>query len=526
MRLTPRSSPRLTGGPRALTPATYVPAVPAPAGTPSAVEAHAPAPVAQAGHAPAAGAWPAWAPPADEPVLDLGQLWAVVGFPWRALRRHRRLAGGVGAAVAAVALLVALLAPRRYDVETSIMAQRNFVMPALGNPRRAVPTESDAPTRMAAEAVLSRASLDRLVEEAGLEAAWPRLRSPLGRARDAVTTAVRGAPTAADRRDQLVGYLRKQLWVVADEGTVRIGVRLPDARLALRVVQLAEGNFLAQRQRSEQQVIRESMDILQAHIGEARARIDSTMADVRRYAPQARAPRAALLPLPTAAPRRAPGDAALADQLTATRAAIAAADGARAQRVGTLQARLLDLRNTLGPAHPDVVATEQALRDQAAEPRELAALRATERTLAARLGPSAAAAGGDEAAFTRAALARLTEPAVDTIEDPRLTLARSRLKMAVADYEDLLDRFEGARIEYETARAAFKYRFSIITPPQLPKRPASPGLALLLVGGGVLAGTLAVFAALVADLAGGRVVESWQVARLVGVPVLGEVPRS
>jgi hypothetical protein len=36
---------------------------------------------------------------------------------------------------------------------------------------------------------------------------------------------------------------------------------------------------------------------------------------------------------------------------------------------------------------------------------------------------------------------------------------------------------------------------------------------------------LALFGATAMDLAGGRVLESWQVDRQLGLPVLGEVPR-
>ena len=39
-------------------------------------------------------------------------------------------------------------------------------------------------------------------------------------------------------------------------------------------------------------------------------------------------------------------------------------------------------------------------------------------------------------------------------------------------YDTLLDRMNSARIELDTARAAFKYRYSIVRPPQLPKRRA------------------------------------------------------
>ncbi|HEY0777641.1 MAG TPA: hypothetical protein VGD56_06715 [Gemmatirosa sp.] len=477
--------------------------------------------------------WPD-AEPAEPPVVDVGQLRTIVGFPLRALRRRRRLATGVFGAVCTAAVLGAILAPRQYDVETSILAQRNFVMPALGNPRRSVPAESDAPTRMAAEAVLNQANLVALSQEVGLEQAWPRLRSPVGRLKDALKSAFGMRTPAAERRAQIVGYLEHQIWVTTDEGTVRIGVHFPDAALALRLVNAAQRNFLENRHASEQSLIGESIGILESHVAQAHAQIDTALAEVKQFTPAA-AHVAVVRAAPagwggTARRRTDPAAASLARDLAAERSAISSAESDRAQRVSALQSRLAELRLTHGAAHPDVVNTQQALTALAVEPPELAARRAAEQQLASRV----AAAGGSaadavqsparsEASLATAALARLAAP-VDTLEDPRLTYARSRLKIAVADYEDLLDRLEAARIELETAKAAFKYRYTVITPAQLPTRLARPNVPLVLVGGFVVAILLAGFAAVAVDLAGGRLVEAWQVSRFVGLPVLGEAP--
>ncbi len=472
---------------------------------------------------------------AEPPVVDVGQLRAMLGFPWRALRRRRRLAWGAFGAVSAAAVLAAGLTPRQYDVETSILAQRNFVMPALGNPRRAVPAESDAPTRMAAEAVLNQANLVALVREVGLEQAWPRLRSPAGRIKDAVKEALGVKMPADERRKEIVGYLEHQLWVTTDEGTVRIGVHFPDPALALQLVQAAQRNFLEARHASEQSLIGESIGILESHVAEAHAQIDTALSQVKQLTPTA-----AHAPVVRVAPaawggvsrrRSDPAAAALSRDLAVERATIASAESDRAQRASALKAHLAELRLTHGAAHPDVVNTQQALAALAAEPPELAVHRATERQLAsqvAAVGGSAADAvqspAGAEASIATTALARLAAP-VDTLEDPRLTYARSRLKIAVADYEDLLDRLEAARIELETAKAAFKYRYTVITPAQLPTHLARPNVPLVLVGGFAVAALLAAFAAVAADLVGGRLVEAWQVSRLVGLPVLGEAPR-
>jgi uncharacterized protein involved in exopolysaccharide biosynthesis len=92
-------------------------------------------------------------------------------------------------------------------------------------------------------------------------------------------------------------------------------------------------------------------------------------------------------------------------------------------------------------------------------------------------------------------------------------------------YDTLLDRINSARIELDTARAAFKYRYSIVHPPQLPKKPAKPKVPLVLAAGVIAGMVLAVLSAALADLRSGRILESWQVQRSLGLEVLGQVPR-
>jgi uncharacterized protein involved in exopolysaccharide biosynthesis len=92
-------------------------------------------------------------------------------------------------------------------------------------------------------------------------------------------------------------------------------------------------------------------------------------------------------------------------------------------------------------------------------------------------------------------------------------------------YDTLLDRINSARIELDTARAAFKYRYSVIRPPQLPKRPEKPKVPLVIAAGVLAAMTLAVLAAALSDLRSGRILEPWQVERALELEVLGQVPR-
>jgi uncharacterized protein involved in exopolysaccharide biosynthesis len=216
--------------------------------------------------------------------------------------------------------------------------------------------------------------------------------------------------------------------------------------------------------------------------------------------------------------------------LSAKQQGISDLEGARTRRLADLTARLTELRKSFGPAHPDVVLTQEGITALAGDSPQLTNLRNEESQLQARLQVLGAAPNGapvanvSEPSRARVVLSRLRLRA-DSLEDPRVMYAKSRLKIAISNYEDLLDREEGARIELETARAAFKYRFSIITPPEIPDHPATPNIPRLLIAGFFLAFLLAFFVTTAIDILGGRIVEAWQVREILGLPVFGEVGR-
>ena len=115
--------------------------------------------------------------------------------------------------------------------------------------------------------------------------------------------------------------------------------------------------------------------------------------------------------------------------------------------------------------------------------------------------------------------------APDLQEDEATDYAKTRLRIAVTKYEELLGRIDSARIELDTARAAFKYRYSIIRPAQVPKNAEKPNVPVSLVAGLVGGLILALFVSLFRDLSGGRFVEPWQIERWAQVPVLAEVDK-
>jgi hypothetical protein len=172
-----------------------------------------------------------------------------------------------------------------------------------------------------------------------------------------------------------------------------------------------------------------------------------------------------------------------------------------------------------------------ALRREERELREEYTRRAG-RDPDAAVAPSAASGGGAEGARSSSSASTTGGPEGDLRRAPAILSARdteeysqSRLRIATNKYEELLDRIDAARIELDTARAAFKYRYSVIDPAQVPKKALKPNPVVLILGGVMGGLMLALFCAIAADLRGRRLLERWQVERTLGLPVLGELGR-
>jgi uncharacterized protein involved in exopolysaccharide biosynthesis len=218
--------------------------------------------------------------------------------------------------------------------------------------------------------------------------------------------------------------------------------------------------------------------------------------------------------------------------LAAKRRALADLEDFRRRRLVDLDLQLTEQRRTYADAHPLIVSTRDSIAALEADSPQMAALRREERDLreeyTRRSGrdpdapppaiPAALAAAANNAGETGMRGAPAVLDAAEAEE-----YAHSRLRIATNKYEDLLTRIDSARIELDTARAAFKYRYSVVTPAQVPKKVLRPKPATLLLGGLIGGLFLALFCSVAADLSSRRLLERWQLERTLGLPVLGEL---
>jgi len=448
------------------------------------------------------------------------------------IRRHKLLFALTWASVVGMSLGLVAALPKRYGVQTTIQVLPTQVISEFSGGSQPAPGAPSVPT-YASVTVLSRENLVALIRQTRLIERWPTIRAPLPRLKDAIWKRIFPEPTPKERLDTLVLILEKQLWVTSNETTVTIGINFPNADLGLELVEAAQKNFLRARQVQEISTLDEGIAILEKRTTEARQVLEQSVTKLEearkgRAAKGGRRSSAPLSPVRSLdSPSRRGSELQL--QVQAKQRNLASMLDARQRRASELQARLEQFRSVYSETHPAVVETRESLEAlQRQESPEIVALQQELAPMEAELQqrgllseiPLRAQRG-------RTSTIDATEVGpLDPLEDqdPEIEQAKAELHHAYAQYNGLEDRIQAARLELDSARAAFKYRYVVVHPAQRPRGPVSPKI-LLVASASVIAGLLlGAFGSAFIDLTSRTFFEDWQVEHTLGVPLLGTLP--
>ncbi len=470
--------------------------------------------------------------PESEPLIDLKLVRDLFHFAINACLRHRVATLSVAGAFVLAAVLSQLLLSKKYYTETKLLADRNVVMPLLGNPSRRMSDEADTPTRLAPEMILTRENLEKVIESTDLMRSTEAKRSKLGRLRNRFRAMLHAPLTPEEKMEEFVWQLRASMNVRAADGTVIIGTVWSDPEDALRIVNATQNLFLKERQAQEVSLVAGSIAILEQRALDVQKDIQAMLDTLSKQRVALTPEEMRLYPTPSrVATYQGPSaDLVIAQsRLEATTRALADAEQFRNRRLAELQATLSEQQNVYGPAHPLVENTAQSIRVLQSEPPELSQLRrdAEEQRIAvARLsrnsGASAGANSGIDETFAATALRNFATARVDSIVQEKQQYGKSRLRIALSSYQAMLERLEAARIELLTVRATFQFKYGVLIPAMVPKEPIGTSATVIFVVATLVGAVLAVLTAIGLDLASGKVLESWQIGRVIGVPVLGE----
>ena len=185
----------------------------------------------------------------------------------------------------------------------------------------------------------------------------------------------------------------------------------------------------------------------------------------------------------------------------------------RRRQLSELKAQLAGLLSTYTPSYPPVIALQRKIDALAEEPSNLVSLKNQERSLLNQIASASTTAASDARARQQVfapATAGVTMPGKPApspnsrqdleIADPESAMALSKLQNRIHKYEEYMDQISAAKLELDLARNAFKYRYGMYKPPELPTQPKRP-IRILVGCAGALAALLgAIGAAALMDM--------------------------
>jgi uncharacterized protein involved in exopolysaccharide biosynthesis len=450
-------------------------------------------------------------------------------------------------------MLVATAVPSTYlsSCKLHLMQSSRQLTTALASGRREDPY---AALKGVSEAVLNRDNLIAIIRESKLAERWDASRSWPLRLKDQATEALFGPPAQESVERALLDLVEKSVAVgVEDVASVRFSVAWRDPESAYLLASLMQRNFLQARTSDEAQAIARAISILEDQLKRSDEPVANALKEVQRVVAQAREKSLAATrktgtpesgeraPSPASrAPAAMPSDVGSRLSAADMAAKTASLQDVRReirevidpwQRYQAHQKSLLaDMRTTFGPEHPAVRQQVAKIAAASEEPPELAALRRKETMLAAELSATERDVSADGKVLRSSRLSRHSPGAAEAAmsitllreeaEDPEVDAARAKLVASLQKQDELLERLESARIDFETTKASTQYM--VVEAPEKARKPMKPKRALLYAGAVLFGLLVGLFYGAARELGTGRVVAPWQLNAL-GIAVVGEI---
>jgi hypothetical protein len=473
----------------------------------------------------------------DDESFDLEATKELVTLVLRSPRRHPKLASLVFLTATILGVLAALVVKPTFQSEAIILVQRNVALPAFGENQRNAQNDVD-PAAGVQESVKGRENLISLVNQTHLTEKYDGFK---------------GQPTEQEKVQALAKVLEYKVNVKTDGATVTFSAEWSDPQTAYDLVAAAVHNFLDGRNAAEVSIISDSIALLEEHAKTERQGIDGAMDE---FISLKNGPKGAVTAAPAssgstdgAVPVYRPRpvvmvdlgpDPDIAKKLEDKKQQIKETEEERRRQLSELKTQMAGLLGTYTPSHPAVTALQRKIDSLSEEPPNLVALKNEERSLLSQIAAATGAKNEAAKAAARSGVPMAPMPVMVStagkpatpltkqdleVSDPASAMALSKMQNRIHKYEEFMDQISAAKLQLDLARNAFKYRYSMYKPAEVPSKPKRP-IQLLLGSAGALLGLLLALAASAGvDLASGLFIEPWQVRRRLSLPVLGEVLR-
>lgn len=444
----------------------------------------------------------------------------------RSASRRKLLSAAMILLGIALTVVAAMLAPRTYGVEGRILVTRTQTLGAGGaNTFPQTGDEQKALAKEYVEQVIARDNIISIVQQTKMVDRWDKMRQPHRRLIDAVNEKL-GTPMPTDDQkfEALVRMIEARLRVDVDATTVTFSLDWTEPESARDIVQAAVDNFQKKRFQVEVGVLPEQLRATQQKVDEKRKQVGDLF-DKWQQAEAAKNPTKPgtkfVAQTRDVAVVEAGGDPALAKKLELVRADIAAREDAKKQRLMELNNKLSEMQATYAPGHPDMIALKANIASTQQDPPELVSLRAQERTIREEYEAS------KNRGTTKKETVMVAQPGAPDPGVPTTPRSAEDLKglyeLARTQYGEMQYELEKKKAEQQSQELAFKNRYSVTKPPEVPGAPKKPVSLIAAVVGLFATIAFALFVASVADRFSGVFFEPRDVRDRLGLPVFANM---
>ncbi|HVW26968.1 MAG TPA: hypothetical protein VHC69_16485 [Polyangiaceae bacterium] len=480
---------------------------------------------------------------AASPGIPAELLKSYLAFAKRALARNWLASAAILVAVVAMTIVVAKYWPRTYHCEAKLMVEINDALIGHGGTQNNV-----ASLRGAANVISRHENLEAIIKHTDLVHLSASRRPPILKLKDRIIEKVFGKISDEDAARAMVWTLESKLFADATDQQLVIGADWGDPETATVIVQNALDNYLESRHTAEISSIAEYISILEGHANDLKNEVESLAKQVQDARMQRRAEVKAKLkedhaveaPPPVVRrpvvqiQRESEDSIATRAAIEAKKQAITDLEGVRQRKLLELQSKYDELKTRYTPAHPVMEDLQQQINALSHEAPQVAALKSElhdleqqeeKRTTNIAVGGAIAGSGVRSGALPTDVqlpddvvnLLNSARPDDDT--DPALG---AQFGYAVAKFSTLRTQISEARIELDTAQAAFTRRYKVVSAPEVPNKPIKPKVPVI-IGVGVFLGlALGALMGIGLELRRGKIVERWQIQELA-LPVLAEL---
>lgn len=485
-------------------------------------------------------------PPDPKDLVDIRAVigWTLLGLSF--VKKRKWLLIGMTVLFGAISIAALRVLPKTYESELTIHAKKTQYL----SPERTVGRLNED-----ADVILHRReAIADMIKQTNLLEEYKKRRPALYRLKDDLYAWAVGPMSDKDLFVVLEYQLSDNLLVTTEGDTITINVNWRDPEIAYELALAAQDAFLKERQVQEISMLAEALAILEKHSSKLESEIGDASASARSLvekkneqynaeqtkktedAQKKQGPATVAWSPAVDEPAQAnPSDvlelAELEKDIQTQQQSLNSLSNSSQQALSEIQTKLAQARAMYKEAHPVIADLKQQAEIAQQESPTISKLRNDLESLEARRDALAGKTPGGSAKSMRRVrgslkaniLHDLEEVEEFSIDDPEVDYARQKISLAMRKYERLQLDVDSARLDLETAQAAFRHRYRVVTPAEIPNKATKPKPAMV-IGGALLGGlALGILIALALELRRGLIHEAWQVETALGLPVVAHI---